>query len=67
MPTTDDLPDDVTGGRPAFLISYDAHTVWMNRRRSSGSGSRAAIERVPFGEVELDADGEPTGFVPGSR
>jgi predicted amidohydrolase YtcJ len=66
MPTAEDLPDGVTGGRPAFLVSYDAHTVWMNRRGLELFGIRRGIERVAFGEVELDpASREPTGFVRG--
>jgi predicted amidohydrolase YtcJ len=66
MPTKDDLPDEVTGGRPAFLISYDAHTAWMNRRALERFGIGRGVERVAFGEVELDpATREPTGFVRG--
>ncbi|HYG73208.1 MAG TPA: amidohydrolase [Actinomycetota bacterium] len=65
MPTADDLPDEVTGGRPAFLVAYDAHTVWMNRPALERFGIGRGTERVPFGEVGLDADGEPTGFVTG--
>ncbi len=65
MPTADDLPDEVTGGRPAFLVAYDAHTVWMNRAALERFGIGRGTERVPFGEVGLDADGEPTGFVTG--
>jgi predicted amidohydrolase YtcJ len=65
MPTADDLPDEVTGGRPAFLVAYDAHTVWMNRPALERFGIGRGTERVPFGEVGLDAHGEPTGFVTG--
>jgi predicted amidohydrolase YtcJ len=65
MPTADDLPDEVTGGRPAFLVAYDAHTVWMNRAALERFGIGRGTERVPFGEVGLDAEGEPTGFITG--
>jgi hypothetical protein len=64
-PTAEDLPEEVTGGRPAFLVSYDAHTVWMNRPAMERFGIGRGTERVAFGEVELDARGEPTGFVTG--
>jgi predicted amidohydrolase YtcJ len=64
-PTADDLPDEVTAGRPAFLVSYDAHTVWMNRPALERFGIGRGVERVAFGEVELDETGEPTGFVTG--
>jgi predicted amidohydrolase YtcJ len=65
MPTADDLPDAVTGGRPTFLVSYDAHTVWMNRPALERFGIGRGVERVAFGEVELGRDDEPTGFVRG--
>ena len=65
MPTAEDLPDDVTSGRPAFLVSYDAHTVWMNRHALERFGIGRGVERVAFGEVDLDPSGEPTGFVRG--
>lgn len=66
MPTKDDLPDAVTGERPAFLVSYDAHTVWMNRRALERFGIGPGVDRVAFGEVEQDpGTGEPTGFVTG--
>src|SRR5262249_42714215 len=29
LPTADDL-NGLTGGRPAFLVAYDYHTIWMN-------------------------------------
>src|SRR6185503_13267011 len=64
-PTAADLPDAVTGGRPTFLVSYDAHTVWMNRPALDRFGIGRGDAEVPFGHVELDADGEPTGFVTG--
>jgi hypothetical protein len=64
-PTADDLPEEVTGGRPAFIVSYDAHTVWMNRPALERFGIGRGTERVAFGEVELDERGEPTGFVTG--
>jgi hypothetical protein len=66
MPTAAELPEEVTGGRPAFLTSYDAHTVWMNRPALERFGIGRGVERVPFGEVELDpATREPTGFITG--
>ena len=64
LPTWEDL-DGITGGRPAFLFSYDAHNVWMNREAMRAFGIRRDATTVPFGHVELDAAGEPTGFVTG--
>jgi hypothetical protein len=64
LPTWADL-DGLTGGRPAFLFSYDAHNVWMNREAMRAFGITREVTTVPFGHVELDEAGEPTGFVTG--
>ena len=37
MPTWQDL-EGVTGGRPAFLLTYDAHNVWLNREAMQAFG-----------------------------
>jgi predicted amidohydrolase YtcJ len=56
--------EGVAGGRPLFLFSYDVHTVWMNRQALDRLGVlRSADPHLPWGHAELDADGEPTGFV----
>lgn len=56
--------EGVAGGRPAFLFSYDVHTVWLNRAAIDRlEVARAAAGRLPWGHVERDADGVPTGFV----
>lgn len=66
MPTAEDLPEETTARRPAFLVSYDAHTVWLNRPALERFGIARGVDRVPFGRVESDpASGEPTGFVTG--
>lgn len=62
LPTWEDL-EGVTGGKPAFLFSYDVHNVWLNREAMRVFGIERGVERVPFGHVRADADGEPTGFV----
>ncbi len=62
LPTADDL-EGLTGGRPVFLVSYDAHTLWVNR---------VALERMGIGDdpslggVERDTDGRPTGVLKSS-
>jgi hypothetical protein len=64
-PAAADL-DGLTGGRPAFLVSYDAHTVWLNREALARLGITRATARLPYGEVERDPkSGEPTGFLTG--
>jgi predicted amidohydrolase YtcJ len=65
LPTWEDL-EGLTGGRPAFLFSYDVHNVWMNREAMDAFGIDRRVETVPFGHVRKDpATGEPTGFVTG--
>jgi predicted amidohydrolase YtcJ len=64
LPTWEDL-EGLTGGRPAFLFSYDVHNVWMNREAMTAFGIERGVEHVPFGHVRTDEEGEPTGFVTG--
>ncbi|MEP7059090.1 MAG: amidohydrolase [Actinomycetota bacterium] len=64
LPTWRDL-EGVTGGKPAFLLSYDAHNVWMNREAMEIFGVTRGSGDLPFGHVQHDAGGEPTGFVTG--
>jgi predicted amidohydrolase YtcJ len=62
LPTWEDL-EGVAAGKPAFLFSYDVHNVWMNREAMRAFGIERGVERVPFGRVQADERGEPTGFV----
>jgi predicted amidohydrolase YtcJ len=63
MPTADDLAG-VTHGVPAFILTYDAHNVWMNREALARFDVTRDTERLAFGIVEKDpATGEPTGML----
>jgi predicted amidohydrolase YtcJ len=66
LPTWKDL-EGLTDGRPAFLVAYDYHTVWMNREAMREFGIARQTEKVIFAErVEKDPrTGEPTGIVTG--
>jgi hypothetical protein len=64
LPTWEDL-EGLTGGRPAFLFSYDVHNAWLNREAMAAFGITREIGSLPFGHVEKGADGEPTGFLTG--
>lgn len=66
LPTWKDL-QGLTGGRPAFLVAYDYHTIWMNREALREFGIGRKTEKVIFAEkVEKDPKtGEPTGIVTG--
>jgi hypothetical protein len=59
-----DLFDEsVTGGRPAFATTYDVHNAILNRAALERFAITREVDRVPFGNVEKDADGEPTGVI----
>jgi predicted amidohydrolase YtcJ len=65
LPTAKDL-QALTGGRPAFLVAYDYHTIWLNREAMREFGITRKTEKVIFAEkVEKDASGEPTGIITG--
>jgi len=65
LPTAKDL-HGLTGGRPAFLVAYDYHTIWMNREAMEEFGITRKTDKVIFAErVEKNATGEPTGIVTG--
>jgi predicted amidohydrolase YtcJ len=66
LPRALDL-EGLTGGRPAFLVAYDYHTIWMNREAMRVFGITRETNKVIFAEkVEKDpASGEPTGIVTG--
>src|SRR5581483_4142010 len=66
LPNARDL-EGLTRGRPAFLVAYDYHTIWMNREALREFGITRATDKVIFAEkVEKDAKtGEPTGIVTG--
>jgi predicted amidohydrolase YtcJ len=64
LPTWEDL-EGLTSGRPAFLLSYDAHNVWLNREAMSAFGIGRDTGALPFGHVQHRDDGEPTGFLTG--
>ena len=63
MPTHGDL-EGLTGGRPAFVLTYDAHNAWLNREAMDVFAITSDSERLPWGSVRMDpVTGEPTGIV----
>lgn len=63
MPTAADL-DTITGDRPAFVLTYDVHTVWLNTAALRFLGITREHTELPFGTAKLDPQtGEPTGFL----
>jgi predicted amidohydrolase YtcJ len=61
-PRADDL-EGVAPGRAVMVLSYDAHNAWLNREAMLRFGIGRGTATVPFGHVESNEDGEPTGFV----
>ncbi len=62
--TLRDLFDEsVTGGRPAFATTYDVHNAILNSTALDRFGIARHVDRVPFGTVDKDANGEPTGVI----
>jgi predicted amidohydrolase YtcJ len=66
LPTAKDLAS-LTAGRPAFLVAYDYHTIWMNKEALRAFGITKATKSVKFAEdVQHDKkSGEPTGILIG--
>ncbi|NDZ78044.1 amidohydrolase [Streptomyces sp. SID10853] len=63
MPNAADL-DRVTGDTPAFVLSYDVHTAWLNTAALRRLGVTRVTTELPFGRAETDPEtGEPTGFI----
>ncbi|MDP9327733.1 MAG: amidohydrolase, partial [Actinomycetota bacterium] len=61
-PRADDL-EGVAPGRAVVVLSYDVHNAWLNREAMARFGIGRGTASVPFGHVERDDAGEPTGFV----
>jgi predicted amidohydrolase YtcJ len=56
--------DEACAGKPAWLFSYDVHTVWLNTEAMRRFGITGADSHVPFGTLEIDpVSGKPTGWV----
>jgi predicted amidohydrolase YtcJ len=55
--------DRLTGDRPAFLSSSDAHTLWVNSAALRAAGITRETPDPPAGRIERDARGEPTGVL----
>ncbi|MCS5730129.1 amidohydrolase [Herbiconiux moechotypicola] len=53
--------DGVTGDRPAFLVSRDHHSAWVNSVALARAGITASTPDPADGVIERDADGTPSG------
>jgi predicted amidohydrolase YtcJ len=55
------LLDQVTGGRPAFLLNRDAHGAWASTRALELAGIDARTPDPPDGRIEREPGGSPQG------
>ena len=55
------LLDQVTGGRPAYLVNRDAHGAWASTRALELAGIDARTADPPGGRIERAPDGTPQG------
>jgi predicted amidohydrolase YtcJ len=62
MPTWRDL-EGLAGGRPAFVLTYDAHNAWLNHEAMEAFGISRGTVDLPWGHARVDEAGEPTGIV----
>jgi hypothetical protein len=60
--TTTDL-DQISSTRPVALHGIDGHTEWVNHVALQRAGITAATPDPVGGQIERDANGEPTGFL----
>lgn len=55
--------DRISSTRPVALHGIDGHTEWVNTRALQLAGITAETPDPPGGEIERDANGQPTGFL----
>jgi predicted amidohydrolase YtcJ len=60
---TFEMLDGCGGDAALFLFSYDVHTVWLDRAAMRRLHITGDDTHLPWGTVELGADGRPTGYV----
>jgi predicted amidohydrolase YtcJ len=61
-PRSSDLAG-VGGGRPIMVLDYSVHAALLNEAALTAFGIGAGSGDVPWGTVERDAGGRPTGYV----
>jgi len=62
LPTKQSL-DRLIPDRPVFLFNAEYHGAWVNSRALSICQIDKNSPDPPFGKIERDANGEPTGFL----
>jgi predicted amidohydrolase YtcJ len=62
LPTRHSL-DSRIPDRPVFLLNEEAHSAWLNSKALEILGINEGTPEPPFGKIEKDEDGKPTGFL----
>jgi predicted amidohydrolase YtcJ len=55
------LLDAIVPGRPVYLSAADGHSVWVNSNALSLAKVTKATPDPPYGRIERDASGQPSG------
>jgi len=53
--------DSVVPDKPAFIVSQDGHSAWINSKAMALAGITSATKDPPLGRIERDKKGEPSG------
>jgi predicted amidohydrolase YtcJ len=59
-PSKEDL-DAIIPDRPAYFVSQDAHSAWVNSKALKLAHIDKSTSNPPLGIIERNADGEPSG------
>jgi predicted amidohydrolase YtcJ len=62
LPTRHSL-DQYLPHRPVVLLNEEAHSAWLNSAALEKLGIHRDTPEPPFGKIEKDDQGEPTGFL----
>jgi predicted amidohydrolase YtcJ len=55
--------DKVAGGRPAYMVRKDGHSVWVSSAALKLAGIDRSTGDPPGGRIDRDKRGEPTGIL----
>ncbi|RFB13579.1 amidohydrolase [Bacillus sp. HNG] len=55
--------DQLIPNRPVFLLNEEAHSAWVNSEALTVLNITKDTQDPPFGLIERDQNGEPTGFL----
>lgn len=55
------LLEGITEDKPVFLRAYDGHSGWANQKALAAAGITNGFKYEGFGNVVINAQGEPTG------